>query len=64
MKVRVRIEATVEVSGNDLKALKTANPLELVQTALMQGAKIRSSIEKATGPERRGGPEAAEQAEE
>ncbi len=46
MKARIIVEATVDISKGDYKALKAAGPLELVQTAQMQDAKISTSVEK------------------
>jgi len=46
MKARIRIEATVDISKNDYKTLESAGPVELVQTAQMQGVEISTSVEK------------------
>jgi len=50
MKARIKIEATVDVSKNDYRALEAASPLELVQTAQMQGARISASVERTRKP--------------
>jgi len=46
MRAKIKIEATVDISKGDYETLKAASPLELVQTAQMQGAKISASVEK------------------
>jgi len=58
MKAKIKVEATVDVGRKDYKALEAAGPLELVQTAQMQGAKISTSVEKArqTAKERKAEP--------
>jgi len=52
MRAKIRIETTVDVSKNDYKALEQASALELVQTAQMQGAKIKTVVENVRRPDR------------
>jgi len=46
MKAKIKIEATLDISRGDYETLKAAGPVELVQTAQMQGAKISTRVER------------------